>query len=299
MRRRVEPAARPKLERRISKHASRFDIGALLVQLDRLGIAREDVVFKGNPSPVSGPGIIESVRFFEAPSRRAEVVLNLGLGGPNGLVPSYFHEVVAEARDPEILETFLHFLDHPLLDAFVDALYPEHPSGALSHFESLRDASFAMLGPGSVATLEWIVSLLFPELRVRVTRASIPMPTDAFAVFAGQTLLDGSGVLGVVDAPHSAGLRVDLFAEEEETSAGRKWIDIVEARLHRFALPLLRPYALTLKVVFNVLEHSSWARLEERADPRPAGHLGYDRIEGGEGGHQVVVFEGAAHADAG
>ncbi len=285
------------IQERIQARAASFDIGALMVLLRRIEISREDVTFKSNPDPVSGPGIVEAVEFFDSPSRRAEITLNLGFAGPNGLVPSYFHEIARESRDPDVMEAFLQFLDHPMLSTFVDALYPEHPTGALRSWSSLRNATFSMLGIGSIATLEWIMSQVFPELRIQVSRASIPMPTDAYALHAGVALLDGSGVLGVVDAPHSSGLRVDLYSEEEDTAAGRKWIDVVEARLHRVALPLLQPYALTLRVVFNVLEHASWARLEAQApgQERPEGTLGYDRIEGGEGGHQVMVFEGLVH----
>lgn len=294
---RVAPQDWLRVQDRIRTRASSFDIGALLLLLRRIDISREDIIFKSNPDPVSGPGIVQAVEFFDSPDRRAEVTLNLGFTGPNGLVPSYFQEIARDSRDPDVMETFLQFFDHPMLSALVDALYPEHPTGALRSWSSLRNATFSMLGVGSIATLEWIMSQVFPELRLRVSRASIPMPTDAYALHAGVALLDGSGVLGVVDAPQSCGLRVDLFAEEEETAAGRKWIDVVDARLRHVALPLVQPYDLTLRIVFNVLEHASWAHLEEppEGEEVPEGHLGYDRIEGGEGGHQVVVFEGLVH----
>lgn len=291
----VPEARRPALRRRIEARAAGFDIGALLVQIERAGVPREDITFRANPDTTHGPGIVHGVAFFEVPQVRAEVTLNLGISGPNGLVPTYFHEIAFESPDPDRVEAFLQYFDHPVLSAWVDALYPEHPTGAQAGWRSLVRASFSMLGPGSIATLEWLMAMVFPELRVAASRTSIPMPTDAFALHAGAALLDGSGVLGVVDAPKSAGLRVDLYVEDEETSTGKKWIDLCKERLRRVALPLLRPYALTLEVVLNVLDHGSWATLENRRERDPTGRLGYDRIQGEVAGHQAQVFVGPVH----
>ncbi len=281
----------------IKRRIRSFDLGALLTQLERMSICREDITFKSNSDPAAGGNVIQAIEFFESPSRRAEITLNVGLTGPNGLVPTYFQEIAQQSADPDLLDTFLHFFDHPLLECWIDSLYPDTPSGALHAWPNLRNASFSMLGVGSISTLEWVFGSIFPELRVLVRRITVPMPTDAFALRAGTALLDGAGVLGVVDAPQCAGLSVDLYTEEEDHHAGRKWIDLVEERFDRIALPLIRPYDLTLKVVLNVALHSSWAHLEKRPDPsldeRPPGHLGYDRLQGQRAGHQITVFEGA------
>lgn len=294
---RIAPKDRFRLQALIKKRIRSFDLGALLAQLARIGICREDITFKSNSDPAPAGSIIQAIAFFESPSRRAEITLNIGLTGPNGLVPSYFQEIAQQSADPDVLDTFLHFFDHPLIECWVDALYPDSPTGALHAWPSLRNASFSMLGVGSISTLEWIFGSLFPELRVQVRRITVPMPTDAFALRAGTALLDGAGVLGVVDAPQCAGLSVDLFTEDERHDAGRKWIDLVEERFARVALPIVRPYDLTLKVVLNVAIHKSWATLEQRPegslDEPAAGHLGYDRVQGQSAGHQITVFEGA------
>ena len=288
------PDRRREHRAKLCAQAPRFDLGPLLKQLERAGVAREDVTFESNPDPTSHGSLVESVALFEAPSLRAVVRLNLGLTGPNGLVPSYFYEIAAQSRDPDLLDELLHFFDHPVLDAFVDAVYPETPTGAMRAHDKLRDASFSMLGVGSIATLEWMFALLFPELGVQARRVNVPMPTDAFALHAGTAVLDGAGVLGTVDEPRSAGFGVELFADEEDNDASRKWIDVVEERFEQVALPILRPYALTLRVALTILDHGSWARLDVEGAPAAAqpGYLGYDRIRGTRAGHRVVVFEG-------
>jgi hypothetical protein len=293
-----DPEHRRALRARLAAEAPRFDLGPLLRQLERAGVAREDIIFESNPEPTAHGALIEGLEISEAPGLRAVIRLNMGLSGPGGLVPSYFHELAAEHREQDLLELLLHFFDHPLLDTFVDAVYPETPTGAMHALPQLRKASFSMLGVGSIATLEWFFCLLFPELRVAVSRVNVPMPTDAYALHAGSALLDGAGVLGVIDEPRSAGFGVELFAEEEENEAGKPWIDLVEDRVEQVALPTLRPYALTLRVALNVADHGSWAHLEtlgpERSDEQP-GYLGYDRIHGGRAAHRVVVFEGPTH----
>lgn len=278
------------LEARIEREARRFDLKPLLDLLRARGYAPEDLLFEGARDESSSRSIVEAVRFFGEP-RRVLITLNLGLLA-SGLLPSYFLAVVEASPDPERFHDFLRFFDHRLIDGFVRAVYPEDDPRLYRDYREALRAYLAMLGPASVSTLHWLFALHFPELGVRVERRTFVHETAAYSLRLGESLLDGSGILGHVYPWGDAGFVAELIAEEETDDRDRSWASVVAERLHARLLPLLAPYRIPLVVQLRTLHHASWATLG------PRGYLGYDRLRGDpESGHVTLIHSGVTGED--
>src|SRR5262249_60754517 len=69
------------------------------------------------------PGIIDSLRFEDAP-RRAVVRLSTGLLGADGPLPSYFRRFVDDLADPRPFLAFVRFFDHVIATNLAYVAYP-------------------------------------------------------------------------------------------------------------------------------------------------------------------------------
>jgi hypothetical protein len=274
-------------ELRLMQRAGDFDVRALLAVLNSLGYARQDVQFRSNPENVGSRALIHSLELKRRPHPRAIVTLNLGLLGANGLLPSYFTQVVEQTADPERFYDFVGFFDHKLLDAFFSATYPESPGGLYRDFARVRRAFFHMLGVYSTSTLHWLFGLYFPELGVEVRRRPFRSATNSHALRIGGSMLDGTAVVGRTYESDAPGFTVRLSSEEEVHSNGQSWPHLVRERLERHILPEIAAFDVPLVVILRVTPHASWAQLSH------VGYLGYERLRGEEdAGHQIVVFHG-------
>jgi hypothetical protein len=281
---------RAKFEEKLSREARRFDLKPLLDLLIAKGYEREEMLFESTQEGTSS-SVIEALQFRKKPFRGILITLNLGLLGDNSLLPSYFFQVIEASRDPERFFDFIRFFDHLLIDNFLRAVYPEE-GGAYTDYRLVQRSFFRMLGPGSESTLQWLVQLYFPELRVRVSRRAFESTTASHACRTGASKLDGTGVIGRIYRSDATGFTVDLFAEEETDSRGRGWAEIVEQRLETYLLPLLAPFRIPLIVRLRVLYHASWAKVDGPFD-EDHGYLGYDRLRGDpESGHTAIIYRG-------
>jgi hypothetical protein len=146
---------------------------------------------------------------------------------------------------------------------------------------------FHMLGVASSSTLHWLFGLYFPELRVEVKRRPFRSATSSHALRLGNSLLDGTSVVGRTYESDSPGFTVRLSSDEEVHSNGQSWPHLVRDRLEHHILPAISAFDVPLVVILRVTPHSSWAELSH------AGYLGYERLRGEEdAGHQIVVFHG-------
>jgi hypothetical protein len=274
-------------EARIVARAREFDLGPLLRLLEAEGYPPERILFESNPESVSAASLVEAVVFHAMPHRRVVVTLNLGLLGANALVPSYFLEVAEQSPNPEAFFDFIRFFDHRLLEDFVRAIHPERDSARFGDWERTKGFYFRMTGVGSVATLQWLFQLYFPELRAWVTPQSFRHTTRGHGMRTGVAPLDGSAALGNTYTTETAGFRVELHADSESDARGEDWPWVVERRLGELLRPLLAPIGLRLEVGLTVTAHSHWARLT------PGAYLGYERLQGeARPGHRLVIFQG-------
>jgi hypothetical protein len=291
-----DPQAREALERRIREKARSFDLRTLVQLLVSEGYARESLLFQGNPEG-GATSIVHDIEFRTRPTRTVLVTVNLGLLGDNALLPSYFIQEVEKSRDPDKFYDFIRFFDHRLISNYLAGVFPEDDPVVYPDYRSVQQAILRMSGFASVATLTWVGQAYFPELRVRVQRGAFARSTESHAFRTGESLLDGTGVLGRFYQSDAAGFVLELVAEEETNARGRSWAALVRRRLNERLLPVLAPFRLPLMVRLRVLHHASWARLD-RPSAEESGYLGYDRIRGdADDGHSVVLFAGTTGAE--
>ena len=289
----LDDDSRPAFEARIVREARRFELKPLLNLLIARGYPREEILFEGTHEG-SATSFVEAVRFEKAPVRVVVLTLNLGLLGDNTLLPSYFFQVIDKTPAPEAFYDFIRFFDHHLIQNLLRALYPEENGALYRDWSEVLRSFFRMLGPGSIATLHWVAQRYFPDLGVEVGRWAFTNTTEAHAAVTGESLLDGSGVLGRSYKSDTAGFGIDLFADEETNERGRPWPNIVKLRLNEQVLPLLAPFRVPLRVRLTVRRHASWAKVDV---PFAAGrgYLGYERIHGdADAGHTTVIYRGVA-----
>lgn len=284
-------------ESRVSRAARRFGIKALVDLLVSRGYAREQIVFQGN---VEGgmTSLIEAVEFCRG--SKAGVVLvtvNLGLLGDSALLPSYFVREVERSSAPEKFYDFIRFFDHRLIRNYVCAVWPEDDPAVYGDYALVQRSLLRMAGFSSVASLHWLVQALFPELKVKVQRGSFEESTSSHAFRTGESVLDGTGILGRVYEADAQGFLVDLIAAEETDSRGYSWATVLRNRLNERLFPLLAPFRMALSVTLEVLSHASWVHLESRPNG-DEGYLGYDRIRATtESGHRVILWRGTTGQD--
>lgn len=277
-------------EQKISEEARRFDLRPLLELLRSKGYPRSDVFYESS-SQGRTSSLVDAVRFEQQPIRRVVLTVNLGLLASGALIPSYFFEVIERTDEPERFYDFIRFFDHWVIARLVEALYPEDDTRLFRDWDAVRRSFVRMLGVPSISTLHWLAALHFPELRVSVERKGFPNEMSSHALRTGISKLDGSSVLGTRYEADAAGFLVELTAEEETDARGRGWATVVRERLNEQLLPLLAAHRVALSVRLRVLEHASWAALEEGAARR--GYLGYDRIRDAEAsGHTLILCRG-------
>jgi hypothetical protein len=283
---------RAEFEAKVSERARRFGLKALLDLLAARGYARESILFQGNPEG-SATSLVHAVEFPAARGGpRVLITVNLGLLGDNSLLPSYFLREIEYSRDPERFYDFIRFFDHRLIENHVRAVWPEDDTRVYGDYAFMQRALLQFAGFSSVSSLHWFVQLLFPELRVRVSRGAFAAATSSHAFRTGQSRLDGSSVIGRLYESEAQGFLVELVTEEEIDDRGRSWANVLRDRIAQRVMPVLGPFRIPLAIVLRVLSHASWARLE--ADHGSSeGYLGYDRIRAdSESGHSVVLFRG-------
>lgn len=284
------------IEERIQREARRFDLGALVRLLAEHGWPRETLLFQGNPEGGSS-SLVEAVELRTRPTRRAIVTVNMGLLGDSSLLPSYFLRAIEASQAPEVFYDFVRFLDHVLVSAYLDAIWPEQDREVHGDYRAMQRAFLSLGGFASTSTLQWLASCVFPELAVRAERASFSRATEEHGFRTGTSRLDGTSVIGRRYDAEAHGFAIELTADEECNDRGRPWVHVVEQRLRERLLPIVAEARLALVVRLRVLGHASWAHLDAPGAAR--GWLGYDRVRGNaDEPHVVVVYRGVTGDDA-
>ena len=282
-----ETDRRQLLKNKISDNAAKFEILPLIRALQSIGYSFDDILWRSSRNTASMNSVIESVEFMSPNSAYVRVCLSQGLLGPDSLLPSYFFRMLEKMPDPEPFYQFIHFFDHSLLREYVRALYPQFNTKVIGNWSKVKKSYFGMLGVNSESTLAWFFQLYFPELVVQVKRKGLAVTSDNYAFRTGQSMLDGTGVIGNEYASEAAGFTVQLIAPEELNDNGKIWPLVVRQRLESHVRPLLGQYRLNLNLNVLVSEHATWAGIQD------SGFLGYDRIRGkADSGHQVSIHSG-------
>jgi len=243
-------------EARIAGAARRFELPALLRVLGRRGYGPEAIVFEGIRGDVEAPGLIDSLRFEDAP-RRVVVRLNTGLLAPDGPLPSYFHRFAATAADPRPFLAFIRFFDHTLAGS---RSYVAHPSDGVARGSPLGRAYQLMAGAGAPPRLHALFRALVPELPVEVAAATFTRAEPTGGTRMGSAGLDGTAILGPVHTTRTRGLVVRLHAEDERYDRTRTWSAVIRERCRRAAALLARSRR-PVEVRLRIASYGGAARL--------------------------------------
>jgi hypothetical protein len=260
--------------------ARRFELPALLRVLRRRGFGPEAVFFESSRAAPASPGLIDSLRFEEAP-RRVVVRLNAGLLGPDGPLPGYFRRFAEELADPRPFLAFLRFFDHVLAG---NLSYLAHPADGVAHRSLLPGAYQTIAGARSPARLHALARAIVPELPLEVFPASLGRRQPNPAARLGSARLDGTALVGFSQLTRAAGFVVRWHAESEVDEHGRSWSDVVRERCERRLVPLLRRGARPIELRLRFASYAGRAALVRR------GELGREPLGDGPGGWEIAVL---------
>lgn len=281
------PEQEARLKKRLTRTGSSFDMLALLRALRVLRYEPDEIFFENNMEESPTRSLVRTVRFLDEPVRRALVSVNMGLMGPNGPLPSYFHRFAEELGDREAFDLFLGFFDHLSLKNLFASLYPDYYSRYYDSWEGVRRSYLGICGLASLDRVHWLFSQCVPELSVRVTRSRFHRTSNHHMARTGVTRLDGTGIVGRGYQAEAHGFQVRFHAEYERNSRGRSWAQILTKRFEEQIAPILRLYHVEVSLSLWIENHESWAGLNNQ------GLLGYERLkENTPAGHEMVLYDG-------
>jgi hypothetical protein len=260
------------IEASLAAAAARFELPALLRVLRRRGYAAEDVFFESVRGAPRSPGLVDSLRFEDAP-RRVIVRLSAGLLTPDGPLPSYFRRFAEELGDPRPFLAFLRFFDHVVA---ANLAYVAYPIDGVAHASPLARAYQIIGGARSPGRVHALVRAIVPELPLEVFPATLTRREPNDAARLGSARLDGTAVVGWSQRTAAAGLVARLHAEVEHDNHGRAWADVVRERCERVLVPLVRRGARPVEVRLRVGSYGGRAQLGHRAQ------LGVEPVTSGE-----------------
>lgn len=274
-------------EERITEEVRAFELGALLCLLRHEGYAPSDIAFRCHHSSASQSRLIDSVQFHPA-QPRVEIFLNYGLLSAQTPLPSYFQRTMDDAGvDGRAMRQFLSFFDHRLIESFLLHAYPETNPHVFPDWEEFKRHFVTLLDLRSVATLQWLFSLVFPELDVRVRKAVLDRGLSNAPIVLGHTALGNDAVFGGRSRVQVQGAGVTLFGDDDTYLPGTPWPVEIRRRLDELVFPLLSHGGADLDIVLVIRTQKTVARLHGES------YLGYDRIRGGEASYRRLrIFTG-------
>jgi hypothetical protein len=285
--------AREELEVEVARRAPEFDPVALLDLLAHMGYRPEEVLFESNHTATSAANAIQSVEFRSTPIRHVVVTVNTGLLGTQGVLPSYFKQLLASGStidDVAFLE-FLHFFDHRLVEGWVKSVYPERDYAIFADWDKTKKSYLNLIGLRSVSALHWLFQLVFPELGVRVERGALTRNVKLDGTRLNYSVLGGDSVLGGWTKVPVPGFVATLFSDDEQTEHGHPWVEEVRRRLDSIVFRAIEDAAMDLRVSLVIRSEKVWAML------KPTSYLGFDRIRGGtRRNREVLVWNGQVTA---
>jgi hypothetical protein len=278
-------AATTSVDQPLADAARRFELPALLRLLRRRGFGPEAVFFESVRGAPASPGLVDSVRFHEAP-RRVTVRLNAGLLAQDGPLPGYFRRFADELGDPRPFLAFLRFFDHVVAD---NLSYMAHPADGVARGSLLPPAYQTIAGARSPARLHALARAIVPELPLEVFAATLRRRDPNAAACLGSARLDGTALMGPSLVTSAAGFVVRWHAESETDERGRAWIDVVRARCHRRLVPLLRRGARPVELRLRFASYAGRAEIDRR------GQLGREPLgDSGPSGWELTVLRAGA-----
>lgn len=277
-------------EVKLRKRIRDCDPISLMRLLFHQGYGREQIFFCSHPDICSREALFEEIRFLKRPYAHVLISVNMGLLSAQSPLPSYFFKrMESDVIDTAAFVQFIQFFDHFLLLNFFRSVYPETDTRIYRDYEKEQRITLQMLALRSPVTLHWIMAAVFPELLVRVEKASLKhnanLKIRPFVL--GETRFGRNAVLGGRMRQAARGLKVELCTDSESASCGSPWMQVIEKRLRETVFPVLGAVGVELEIVLVL------SGQRNRVVLRSGASLGYDVLKGGEAGHRYLpVFSG-------
>ncbi len=120
--------------------------------------------------------------------------------------------------------------------------------------------------------LHWLMTLVFPELQVRVEKATLKRQVVLKAPILGKFHLGHQTVFGKKKILPMAGKLITLFSDEEETTIDQPWAQEINQRLQKFIFLLLQHVGVNLEIWLVIRSQGNALSLN------PSSYLGYENI---------------------
>lgn len=257
---------------KITSNLRYFDLYALIELLQYYGYDHSSIRIEGHMGFESQPGLIKSIR-FEPTDHRVTLGLYMGLGSANGYLPSYFFNMVDnDTFDESHFQDLIGFFDQRLLKMWLNALMPQSfIKVSRSHWIRTM-ASFT-----SLAHLQHLFELIFPELQVRCERLEIDHAVASKPCVLGTSKIGLEMILGdqfrIIGYAH----RITLIADHEEVGPDQPWHICAKDRLQRHVFPLISNLDLFIEVILLIRGSKQWLSLDQGKMT-----LGFERFKGQE-----------------
>lgn len=260
------------LETQIVKNIWRFDPFSLLILLTYLGYGMEEILFCSHFSSCSQSRLVESIEFHHSP-RKVVITLNLGLLGGQSVLPNYlFKQVDNESVDEVLFAEFFGYFDDRLLRRFLLAIYPELNQSLIQSWEAKKRAALYTLKLDNIATLHWLIQLVFPELQVRVEKATLKRNVILNSPILGKFHLGHQTVFGKRKELPIPGSRITLISDEGNFTNAQPWPDEINRRLQNLVFPILRNVGVCLEIWLVIRSQGTALSLKQNS------YLGYENI---------------------
>lgn len=268
---------------RLSKDAYKFDIYGLVELLVHLGFNLRDIELLGYQGLESQPGLIRQLDF--KPQGRVEITLYFGIAGANGTIPTYLMKMAdAGIINERHFRELLGFFDRYLLKTWLHGMLPE------IHLERVGQTRWirSMQNFGSLSSLTWLFSMIFPDLQTRVTRNAMNLGRATRPAKVGISRIGIEMILGNEFRVLTYGYEVILIADHEHYKPNKPWhIEILE-RFNERIRPVLANLDIYLEIWLIIRNTRNWFRIDKDGN-----YLGYERLRGGKDQEKrISVFSG-------
>jgi hypothetical protein len=139
-------------------------------------------------------------------------------------------------------------------------------------WESRKRAMLFSLKLDTVNTLHWLSQLVFPELQVRVEKATLKRRVELGLPILGKSRLGYQTVFGKKQELPMPGKRITLISDEDNFTNGQPWAEEINLRLQNLIFPVLRCVGIDLEIWLVIRNKSSFLSLKQSS------YLGYDNV---------------------
>ena len=144
-----------------------------------------------------------------------------------------------------------------------------------------------LAGIKSVSTLHWMIQQIYPELDLKVKRATIKQEVYNGGIRLGHCKLGDKHSLGTSSAIPVKAFSITLYADDGRSPCMVAWPIEVMKRYKQQLTPLLANMNINVEVFLIIREQNSMARLSDES------YLGYDKIKGDHlNKRRILIYRG-------